>query len=80
VHHDKDFDVSVFVCDDIWNDWIPLNAFGAPTETQLAHSRTVGEIDLVVLVTEAWSSPAKCLCAIIFIFSGAESTTFGANA
>jgi hypothetical protein len=27
--------------------------------TQLAHSRTVGEIDLVVLVTEAWASPAR---------------------
>ena len=35
VHHDKDSDVSVFVCDDIWNDWIPLKAFGAPTETLL---------------------------------------------
>jgi hypothetical protein len=27
--------------------------------TQLAHSRTVGEIDLVVLVTQAWASPAR---------------------
>ena len=27
--------------------------------TQLAHSRTVGEIDLVVLVTQAWVSPAR---------------------
>ncbi len=27
--------------------------------TQLAHSRTVGDIDLVVLVTEAWASPAR---------------------
>ena len=27
--------------------------------TQLAHSRTVGEIDLLVLVTEAWASPAR---------------------
>ena len=26
--------------------------------TQLTHSRTVGEIDLVVLVTQAWASPA----------------------
>jgi hypothetical protein len=26
---------------------------------QLAHSRTVGDIDLVVLVTEAWASPAR---------------------
>jgi hypothetical protein len=27
--------------------------------TQLAHSRTVGEIDLVVLVAQAWASPAR---------------------
>ena len=27
--------------------------------TQLAHARTVGEIDLVVLVTQAWASPAR---------------------
>jgi len=27
--------------------------------TQLAHSRTVGEIDLVVLVTQAWVCPAR---------------------
>jgi hypothetical protein len=27
--------------------------------TQLAHSRTVGDIDLLVLVTEAWASPAR---------------------
>jgi hypothetical protein len=27
--------------------------------TQLAHSRTVGAIDLVVLVTQAWASPAR---------------------
>ena len=27
--------------------------------TQLAHSRTVGNIDLVVLVTQAWASPAR---------------------
>jgi hypothetical protein len=27
--------------------------------TQLAHSRTVGDIDLVVLVTQAWASPAR---------------------
>ena len=27
--------------------------------TQLAHSRTVGEIDLVVLVTQAWVSPTR---------------------
>ena len=27
--------------------------------TQLAHARTVGEIDLVVLVTQAWVSPAR---------------------
>ena len=27
--------------------------------TQLAHTRTVGEIDLVVLVTQAWASPAR---------------------
>ncbi len=27
--------------------------------TQLAHSLTVGEIDLVVLVTQAWASPAR---------------------
>ena len=27
--------------------------------TQMAHSRTVGEIDLVVLVTQAWASPAR---------------------
>jgi hypothetical protein len=27
--------------------------------TQLAHSRTVGEIDLVVLLTQAWASPAR---------------------
>ena len=27
--------------------------------TQLAHSRTVGEIDLVVLVTQSWASPAR---------------------
>jgi hypothetical protein len=27
--------------------------------TQLAHSRTVGDIDLVVLVTEAWARPAR---------------------
>jgi hypothetical protein len=27
--------------------------------TQLAHSRTVGEIDLVILVTQAWASPAR---------------------
>jgi hypothetical protein len=27
--------------------------------TQLAHSRTVGEIDLVVLVTQSWVSPVR---------------------
>jgi hypothetical protein len=27
--------------------------------TQLAHARTVGDIDLVVLVTQAWASPAR---------------------
>ena len=27
--------------------------------TQLAHSRTVGAIDLVVLLTQAWASPAR---------------------
>jgi hypothetical protein len=27
--------------------------------TQLAHSSTLGDIDLVVLVTQAWASPAR---------------------
>jgi hypothetical protein len=27
--------------------------------TELAHARTVGEVDLVVLVTQAWASPAR---------------------
>jgi hypothetical protein len=27
--------------------------------TQLAHARTVGDIDLVVLVSQAWASPAR---------------------
>jgi hypothetical protein len=56
-------------------DRIVHRAFAAPTALHAA-SRS----DPIVDVVCQKKLSHKCLCAIIFIFSGAESTTFGANA